>query len=121
MKRKFLFTTLPLLKKPRIFSLTAKKFLTDEEYLRIIRDFSEKPGHCFSSNYSSNESSYLDALSQLEKLNITGGACRGVESERNCAYMALHGKDPSRVRPHRQYTSECPAPASDLPRPFSDF
>ena len=65
-----------------------QKYLSNEEYFRIMRDFSERPGHYFSSNYSSNESSYLQVIDEIEKLKIKGGAYIGVGPEQNYTYIA---------------------------------
>lgn len=64
---------------------------TDKDNLSfgaLVQNLSGKPGYFDTDNLISNESSYLHVISQLESLNIKGGAYLGVGPDQNFSYIA---------------------------------
>lgn len=62
--------------------------LSDQELTRLFRELSEPDRYFFSDNYVSNETSYLQATSDLAKRARKGGAYIGVGPEQNFTYIA---------------------------------
>lgn len=63
--------------------------LTHEEFSALIREMSEPDGEFHSSNYISNESSYLHVVDVLRELRISGGVYVGVGPEQNFSYIGV--------------------------------
>jgi hypothetical protein len=62
--------------------------LSTKEYVALIQRLSEEPGFFDSDNLVSNESSYLQISSLLDKLVAKGGVYLGVGPEQNFTYIA---------------------------------
>ena len=58
-------------------------------FARLFADLSEPSGRYFSTNYVTNETSYLQVADQLEQEVQPGGAYLGVGPEQNFTYIAL--------------------------------
>jgi hypothetical protein len=58
------------------------------EFARLIQQFSEDDGYFRSDNFTSNETSYLQVVDLLRKLEVSGGAYIGVGPEQNFTYIA---------------------------------
>ena len=67
--------------------------ISSKEYVALIQRLSEDPGFFDSDNLVSNESSYLQISSLLNKLVAKGGVYLGVGPEQNFTYIA-------KTRPH---------------------
>jgi hypothetical protein len=67
--------------------------ITDQEFWRMITDFSEPQGLYTGDNWISNEASIQDVIPPLKKLTNPGGVYLGVGPEQNFTYMwALQSK-----------------------------
>jgi hypothetical protein len=67
--------------------------ISDQEYWRLISEFSEPSGPYASDNWISNEPSIQDVIPPLRQLSKTGGVYLGVGPEQNFTYMwALRSK-----------------------------
>src|SRR5215475_9011340 len=67
--------------------------LTDQEFWRMITDFSEASGPYTGDNWISNEASIQDVIPPLKQLTRPGGIYLGVGPEQNFTYMwALQSK-----------------------------
>ena len=67
--------------------------LTDQEFWRMITDFSEPSGPYTGDNWISNEASIQDVIPPLKQLTRPGGVYLGVGPEQNFTYMwALQSK-----------------------------
>ncbi len=62
--------------------------LSSVEFAKLFRELSEPDRYFFSDNLISNETSYLDVMSELERLPKQGAAYLGVGPEQNFAYIA---------------------------------
>jgi hypothetical protein len=62
--------------------------ITDEEFWKIITDFSEKDGNFNSDNFVSNERAYQHVLPDLKKRVAPGGVYLGVGPEQNFTYIS---------------------------------
>jgi len=62
---------------------------TDEEFWRMIQEFSEPGGTFQYENFVSNEVSYMDVLPDLARIVKPGGAYLGVGPEQNFTYAAV--------------------------------
>jgi hypothetical protein len=62
--------------------------LTDQEFWKLITDFSEPEGSFPSDNFLSNESGYQEVIPELLKTLKPGGAYIGVGPEQNFTYIA---------------------------------
>src|SRR5215470_15635204 len=61
--------------------------LTDQEFWKMITDFSEPGGYFQSDNFLSNESGYQSVIPALRKTVYTGGVYIGVGPEQNFTYI----------------------------------
>ena len=61
---------------------------TDEEFWRMVTDFSEPGGAFPYENFVSNEVSYQDIIPELTRIATIGGAYLGVAPEQNFTYIA---------------------------------
>ncbi|MCH7782129.1 hypothetical protein IID62_03600 [candidate division KSB1 bacterium] len=59
------------------------------EFSRMVKSMSEAGGYFSSDNWVTNETTYLDAIKPLERLNIKGGVYIGVASNQNFSYIAV--------------------------------
>jgi len=67
--------------------------ISDQEFWRMITDFSEPSGPYTGDNWISNEASIQDVIPPLKRLTKPGGAYLGVGPEQNFTYMwALQSK-----------------------------
>src|SRR5881394_1604127 len=67
--------------------------ITDQEFWRMITDFSELQGLYTGDNWISNEASIQDVIPPLKQLTKPGGIYLGVGPEQNFTYMwALQSK-----------------------------
>jgi len=67
--------------------------ITDQEFWRMITDFSEPQGPYTGDNWISNEASIQDVIPPLKRLTKPGGVYLGVGPEQNFTYMwALQSK-----------------------------
>jgi len=67
--------------------------ITDQEFWRIVTDFSEPQGLYTGDNWISNEASIQDVIPPLKQLTKPGGIYLGVGPEQNFTYMwALQSK-----------------------------
>jgi len=67
--------------------------LSDQEFWRMITDFSEPSGPYTGDNWISNEASIQDVIPPLKQLTRPGGVYLGVGPEQNFTYMwALQSK-----------------------------
>src|SRR5882724_2313888 len=67
--------------------------LTDQEFWRMVTDFSEPQGLYTGDNWVSNEASIQDVIPPLKQLSKPGGVYLGVGPEQNFTYMwALQSK-----------------------------
>jgi hypothetical protein len=62
--------------------------LTDQDFWKLITDFSEPEGYFPSDNFPSNESGYQDVIPALLETLKPGGAYIGVGPEQNFTYIA---------------------------------
>jgi hypothetical protein len=62
---------------------------TDSSFAGLVARLSETGGYFDSDNIISNEASYLQIASQLEKVGVHGGAYVGVGPDQNFSYIAL--------------------------------
>lgn len=67
---------------------TLPHLLTDQDFWKLITDFSEPEGYFPSDNFLSNESGYQDVIPALLKTLKPGGAYIGVGPEQNFTYIA---------------------------------
>jgi hypothetical protein len=68
---------------------TERPPLPAAEFSRLFRELSEPDAHFFSTNYVSNETSYLQVAEPLARLVRAGGVYLGVGPEQNFTYIAL--------------------------------
>src|SRR5215475_10845714 len=61
--------------------------ITDQEFWRMITDFSEAQGLYTGDNWISNEASIQDVIPPLKQLTSPGGVYLGVGPEQNFTYM----------------------------------
>jgi hypothetical protein len=61
--------------------------LTDQEFWKLVTDFSEKGGSFLSDNFVSNERSFQRSLTELKRDRETAGAYLGVGPEQNFTYI----------------------------------
>ncbi len=61
--------------------------LTDQEFWKLVTDFSEKGGYFLSDNFVSNERLFQHALTELKRGRETAGAYLGVGPEQNFTYI----------------------------------
>ena len=61
--------------------------LTDQEFWKLVTDFSEKGGYFLSDNFVSNERSFQHSLTELKRDRETAGAYLGVGPEQNFTYI----------------------------------
>jgi hypothetical protein len=67
--------------------------ITDQEFWRMVKDFSEPQGLYTGDNWISNEASIQDVIPPLKQLTKPGGIYLGVGPEQNFTYMwALQSK-----------------------------
>lgn len=67
--------------------------LTDQEFWRLVTEFSEPSGPYTGDNWISNEASIQDVIPPLKQLTSSGGVYLGVGPEQNFTYMwALQSK-----------------------------
>ncbi len=62
--------------------------ISNAEFSRIFREFSEEDGFFRSDNFVSNETSYLHVIDKLQSMEEPGGAYIGVGPEQNFTYIA---------------------------------
>jgi hypothetical protein len=74
--------------RPASFEPAQNASITDADFARMVRDFSEDDGLFRSDNFVSNETSYLHIVDKLRTLGCTGGAYIGVGPEQNFTYIA---------------------------------
>jgi hypothetical protein len=78
---------------------------TDDEFWKLINDFSEPNGVYEYENFVSNEVSYQNVLPELKRITPPGGVYLGVGPEQNCTCVAAlrpkqespHGPAPRRA------------------------
>src|SRR5437870_4620489 len=61
--------------------------ITDQEFWKLVTDFSEKGGYFLSDNFVSNERLFQHALTELKRDRETAGAYLGVGPEQNFTYI----------------------------------
>src|SRR5262249_45379468 len=77
--------------------------ISDQEFWRMITDFSEQQGLYTGDNWISNEASIQDVIPPLRQLTKPGGVYLGVGPEQNFTYMwALQSKIGFVIDIHRQ-------------------
>jgi hypothetical protein len=69
-------------------TLTAQRS-TDSSFAGLVARLSESGGYFDSDNIITNEASYLQVASQLEKVGVHGGVYIGVGPDQNFSYIAL--------------------------------
>ncbi len=62
--------------------------VNEKEFASLITEISEESGYFWSSNFISNETSYLHAMGPLRKLGVREGAYIGVGPSQNFTYIA---------------------------------
>src|SRR5688572_15502739 len=62
--------------------------LSDQEFWRIVRDFSEPGGYFRSDNFVSNESTFQQVIPELRAKSKRGGVYIGVGPDQNFTYIA---------------------------------
>src|SRR5215472_15857776 len=67
---------------------TLPQLLTNENFWKLITDFSEPEGYFPSDNFLTNESGYQDVIPALLERLKPGGAYIGVGPEQNFTYIA---------------------------------
>src|SRR3954463_3620571 len=61
--------------------------LTDQEFWKLVTDFSEQGGYFLSDNFVSNERSFQHTLTDLKRERQPAGAYLGVGPEQNFTYI----------------------------------
>src|SRR3954463_10775153 len=61
--------------------------LTDQEFWKLVTDFSEEDGYFLSDNFVSNERTFQHILSSLKRDRQSNGAYLGVGPDQNFTYI----------------------------------
>jgi hypothetical protein len=66
----------------------AQEALSDQDFAALVERISEQDGYFDTDNLISNETSYLNVMDALDRLQIVGGAYVGVGPDQNFSYIA---------------------------------